>query len=239
MARDPYSKNVVLLLRCNGAHNGTSFPDSSLKGRTLYRYGNTKTVTDQKIEGTASARFDGNGDYFFRSDATLSTHFRPFTLEGWFRCDDLNQQHGLWSQGSYNLLINANGSLRWIYTDHGNLITADTDPAIIQPLTWHHVALCAPTITQHNNLWTGGTYRLYLDGQPHLNISYSNPGNFYGSATYIARALQNATPRYLKGHMDLLRLTTGLNRYPEPFTPPTDLDDCIAMGPTTQLITSL
>ena len=58
--------NAVLLLNCNGVNGGTTFGDSSVGAAVVHNataVGNTNTSTAALKFGTASAYFDGTGDY--------------------------------------------------------------------------------------------------------------------------------------------------------------------------------
>ena len=55
------------MMHCDGANGGTTFTDVSSEGgntaQTCAANGNAQTKTDQFKFGTASAYFDGTGDY--------------------------------------------------------------------------------------------------------------------------------------------------------------------------------
>ena len=63
MAGDLYFPQVQLLLHCNGTDGATTFTDSAPTPKAVTAYGNAHVETDQAKFGTASAAFDGNGDY--------------------------------------------------------------------------------------------------------------------------------------------------------------------------------
>jgi prepilin-type N-terminal cleavage/methylation domain-containing protein len=74
--------NTVLLMHMDGSDNGTVFNDQT--GKTVTRYGDTKTVTSVKKFGSASAYFDGSGDYLTIPDSDdWDFGTDPFTIEFW------------------------------------------------------------------------------------------------------------------------------------------------------------
>ena len=53
----------LLLMHFDGSNGGTVFTDSSIYNRAVTASGNVNTSTTQKKFGTASAYFDGSGDF--------------------------------------------------------------------------------------------------------------------------------------------------------------------------------
>lgn len=93
MAGDQYWYNKVLGIHCDGANNSTTFTD--VKGKTVTANGNAKISTAQypSLTGkSASAYFDGSGDYlslsntsdfdFGSGDFLVRLRFRPNSLTG-------------------------------------------------------------------------------------------------------------------------------------------------------------
>ena len=66
-ATDPYSANVALLLRMDGANGSTVFTDAT--GKTVIVNGNAQMTTAQSKSGGASAYFDGAGDFLQVADS--------------------------------------------------------------------------------------------------------------------------------------------------------------------------
>jgi hypothetical protein len=52
-----------VLLHFDGSNNGTSFTNTGAWARTVTVFGDTRLTTSHKVFGTASAAFDGGGDY--------------------------------------------------------------------------------------------------------------------------------------------------------------------------------
>src|SRR5690606_37647124 len=78
---DPYT---VLLMHMDGSDNGTTFTDEC--GKTVTAHGDVCTKTAEKKFGTASAYFDGNGDYL---SVPASEDFNfgagDFTIDLWVK----------------------------------------------------------------------------------------------------------------------------------------------------------
>ena len=78
--------DVLLLLHCNGANDGTTFTNSATTGITATAQGHIHTDTGEKKFGTASAQFDGTGDYLSLSESDLFEHGTgDFTYEAWIK----------------------------------------------------------------------------------------------------------------------------------------------------------
>ncbi|GMX60063.1 MAG: hypothetical protein MNSN_10890 [Minisyncoccus archaeiphilus] len=74
--------NTVLLMHMDGTDNGTVFSDQT--GKTVTRYGNTKTVIGTKKFGSASTYFDGSGDYIdIPSSSDFEFGSNDFTIDFW------------------------------------------------------------------------------------------------------------------------------------------------------------
>ena len=78
--------NTLLLLHCNGANDGSTFTNSCTSGVTATAQGHIHTDTGEKKFGTASAQFDGTGDYLSLSESDLFEHGTDdFTYEAWLK----------------------------------------------------------------------------------------------------------------------------------------------------------
>lgn len=80
---DPYFSSVTLLMHFNGVNGGTSFPDNSSYARTVTPNGSVNTSTTNYKFPTASALFDGSGDYLTSSYISSDFDWWPgdFTIE--------------------------------------------------------------------------------------------------------------------------------------------------------------
>jgi hypothetical protein len=81
VAVDSYFGSVSLLLDFDGADASTTFTDRSVSPKTLTPSGDAKLSTSVKKFGTASAVFDGSGDYITSSDSADYALPGDFTIE--------------------------------------------------------------------------------------------------------------------------------------------------------------
>ena len=82
--------NTKLLLHCDGTNGGTTFTDSSGSSHTVTANGGANTSTAQKKFGTASAYFDGTGDFLQSADSPDWDLSGDFTWEMWIRPATIN-----------------------------------------------------------------------------------------------------------------------------------------------------
>jgi len=91
----PNDSNTVLLLHCDGSDAHTTFTDNSVGGNggethTVTANGNAQGDTTQYKFGSASALFDGTGDYLSAEDhADWNFGGNPFTIDFWVRFNAL------------------------------------------------------------------------------------------------------------------------------------------------------
>ena len=82
-SNDSYTK---LLMHMDGSNDGTTFTDSSGSAHTVTPNGNVHTDTAVKKIGTASAQFDGTGDYLTVPDSSdWDILGSDFTIECWVK----------------------------------------------------------------------------------------------------------------------------------------------------------
>lgn len=223
---DPYFNGVILLLKCNGANNSTSFPDSSLYPKTVVRAGNTKVSTLESAFNGSSAYFDGTGDYLrYSGETDFAFGTDDFTIEMWINTPDstssiqflydgfpsggaITYAPALWIEGGF-LCFNNQG---WSTPLLQGTTTISVD-------TWHHVAVSR----------SGTTVKIFLDGVEEDSAT--------DSADYINHSLRpvigtdgsNVFARLYTGYLAEIRVTgkdyytgTGYSRYSASFTPPPD-----------------
>ena len=209
MAGDAYFGLVSSSLHCNGANDGTSFPDSSISARSWTRSGAPAPVTKTgtKKFGTAAYYSDGNGyiETAHTADLTLEG---DFTFDGWYYCTDT---------GDYRTVFCAHGTTHSIDARvHGGNITLiiDAGAAIAIATTlnaWHHFEVNR----------SGSTIRMAHDGT-FSGTTYTQAGTFFDGSTSM-RVGQNSTyGRIFVGYIDDFRLTKGVARHTSNFSAPTE-----------------
>jgi hypothetical protein len=213
---DPDWASVVFLSHFDGT-DGQTAGIVEETGKTLTCVGNAQLDTSQFKWGTASAYFDGTGDYISAADsADWAFGLGNWTVEGWFRWDTNNAQFhyliGQWNPpnaGSLRswaldhdnvnaetleLRLSANGSTNTLKIDGSWAASEDV---------WYHIAAD----------WDGTTYRNYVDG---VVMGTATTGiTLFDSTGLLAIGSQ------FIGWADDVRITKGVARYAGAFTPPT------------------
>lgn len=235
---DPYFDNVALLLHLDGANGSTVFTDSSNNNLSVTGMGSAQISTAQSKFGGASARFSTSLDYlkvpsqniqpenfdytiefFIRFDFASYTIFLTFTPGGGaaispFRLDFLN------SAGSYLRLRPLVGN-----SDLSNWHSTATGNTLLEIYTWYHIAITK----------SGTTVRSFINGV--LDLTISDCPSSFDLSTFpdlgIGGFFQNFNTFALQGNVDEFRITKGVARYTENFTPPTQP---FPEGPTEAII---
>jgi Concanavalin A-like lectin/glucanases superfamily len=215
--------NVLLLLTGNGANDGTTFTDSSPYNRTITPFGAANTTTrinDPFGNNVGVMEFDGtNSGLLFANSSDFDYGADDFTIEFW-----------LYNEGNptdYARLYNPDGD--------------DLDGVVIAVTPGYHMATFGTSngtgwdawavggvfdITTQWDHWAlvrhGSTVKLYKNGVGEL-VTSSAPTLWHNTtATNLVIGGQQPTPhRTLQGCLSNYRITKGLARYTENFTPPT------------------
>ncbi len=208
---DQYTK---LMLHCDGSNDGTTFTDSSATGHTMTASGNTHTDTAIKKFGTASAQFDGSGDYITSAASTEFSLTGDFTIDCWCYFSAINttiansQANADWNSASTNdwiLLVDGGGNVTFNVKNVGGISSAGHGALS----AWKHIAVERASATS----------KLYVDGA--LTATSTGPGSGTISANNIVtlgRAATNLTGAY-NGYIDEFRISKGIARYGAAFTP--------------------
>ena len=151
----------VLLLHCDGSNGGTTFTDSSFWAHTPTVSGAVHTDTAIKKFGTASAQFDGTGDYLtVAHDAGFNFGSEEFCVEAYiYHTGTPSQYEGIVCHRNggtgWELKINTGLKVSWYDSDSG----AETlSNAAISNDTWYHVAIVRVS-TSNLKIYINGTDR--------------------------------------------------------------------------------
>ena len=201
-----YDKVVLL------AHFDTDLTDSSRSNHTLTASGDAAAAATQPKFGAGSLALDGTGDYVSitpTSDFTFGTD--DFTVEAWIYAAGYSSHlfgfHDAGVAARQLLFLKGSGALEW-YDAAG---AAHTGTATLGTSKWRHVAVSRAS----------GTTRIFIDGKQ--DLSFSDAGNYTGTINaynYTIGADNDGTAP-LNGYIDDIRITKGVGRYTEDFTPPT------------------
>jgi len=214
---DAYTK---LLLHCDGEDNSTSVLDET--GKTVEVNGNTYLETDNKKFGISSLKLDGTGDYlklnasddwYFDADFTLDfwIYFTAFSGYDMFFNNEYNDTNNRWAfyKGS-----GTDHKLYYFHITSGVALTYDANSgAGFELNNWYHIAL----------IRSGSTYKFFVNG---IELAGTKSGTVahanYNKPLYIGTQLVNGTPSHFpSAYMDEIRISKGIARWTENFTPPT------------------
>lgn len=224
---DLYYNKVALLLPMSGPDEGSTFTDWSQSPKTVTRYGNAHTETDQYKFYDSSGYFDGAGDYLSLSDSNDFYFDGDFCIEAWFRLNALPEEGNgansikmIYAQRASDTVRIFFGISYWqgSQTSPGFWLKIDNSSDVIslfgspvsamQVNTWYH---CAATISS-------GTARIFLDG------NLLNSASISGTVPNVSASLIIGTGWNdffnFHGYMQDLRITKGFARYTDTFTPP-------------------
>ncbi|MGE5416831.1 MAG: Ig-like domain-containing protein [Acidobacteriota bacterium] len=215
----PYDSYTKLLMHMDGSDNGTVFTDET--GKTVTKYGDVVTKSGVKKLGTASGYFDGNGDYLtVDGDVTATGNTSsPFSIDCWINLTQINkantifvQNHG-YRNGDFIFLIgSAENKLRlYRWTGSGSNIKYAEHSVPISPSQWIHVA-GEWTSTGQILLSVNGDVETYTP----MDLS-ATPGD--GSTRIGSRPDGTES---MSGYVDELRVSDGIVRWTEDFTPTTE-----------------
>ena len=222
---DQYYPSCSLLMHFNGSNGSTTFIDNSPVTKSFTVNGNSQISTAQSKFGESSAYFDGTGDYLSTNSSNdFAFGTGDFTVEFWIYSSDVSSatQRGflqtsdtsgglktsytsgiIINQGANNVGSSLNGGIS--VNIAGTNIGSST--SVITTNTWYHIALVR----------NSGTSTLYVNG---TSVgSGTTTGNCSG--TYLSIGGYYNTSYLYQGYLDELRITKGVARYTNNFTPQT------------------
>lgn len=185
----------------------------------LETVGNAQISTTQSKFGGSSMSLSASGNTLRSqySNPSLSIGTGDFTVEGWVYFSSTPSTNGVFQMSSTsggfvgnqtaNLGLATNSSTTWqIYAKNTYTVSSATT---IPVGSWIHFALVR----------SGTTTVLYINGLALITLT-SDSTNY--NTPYIGLgAIYDATSYPLAGYIDDLRITKGIARYVQNFTPPT------------------
>ena len=234
--------DTKLLIHADGTDASTSFTDSSTGAKTVTANGNAQVDTSQKKFGTASALFDGTGDYLSVGDsADWNFGSEVFTVDCWIRFASTAANMGIVGQQTdgnnfWSLKwSNSDGQLRFRVAAAGSATVALHAAWTPSADTWYHVAAVRG--------WGGNVndWALTVNGVQ-IGVTLTDAdvvGDFTGDLWVGRDADDNSN--YFNGWIDEVRVVKGTAVWTENFTPPTSayqasvsnswtVDDAISEG---------
>jgi hypothetical protein len=216
VAGDSSYANVSLLLNFNGTNGSTTFTDSSASPKTVSRFGDTVISTAQSKYGGASAYFDGAGDYLqVANNSAFDFGSGDFTIEAWVYPTTttgigsiLGYANGSAQNTNYAYQLLRNGA-QWQFNIFNGSTSYGTAAGTVTANVWTHVALVR----------SGANLTAYINGQQitQANVSTLAANSPSGAVLQIGQ-IQGFYP--WTGYIDDVRITKGVARYTDNFTPP-------------------
>ena len=206
---------TALLLHCDGTDASTTFTDSSPNGLTITANGNAQLDTEQYKFATASALFDGSGDYLtVPSNTAFNRGTNDWTFDCWIRINGLNSQQMCIAAGqskSWMLFISMDSKLRLYLNSSGDwdLLNYQDTGITFSDLTWTHIAIVR----------SGSTIKIYKDGTAGYSYTINSTSLADCSGLYIGKNEGSGTV-YFKGWIDEPRFSTTARETAD-FTAPT------------------
>lgn len=202
-----------LLLHLDGSNGGTSFIDSSLTAHSMSYAGNVNTSTTQKKFGTASAYFDGSGDYLYCSYADLAISARDFTIDFWIYPTDVTTARAivdtlvLGGTVSNTSIVVYLSNTRAIVINHAGVgILTTTQLCTVN--AWNHIAVVR----------YGTSLKVYVNGVEGGSATLT--ADLLSTGFVIGRFSDTAGSFNYKGYVDEVRLCIGSAVWRSNFTPP-------------------
>lgn len=216
--RDAVTTNVKSLMKFDGADGATNPTDSAPSARTWTAGGNAQLDTAEKKFGTASALFDGTGDYFDTPDsADFDIAAGDFTIEAFIRLNAAGQENIICGQNdntsadqSFAFLVNAANHIFGQVRNGAGVATNCEGTTALTTGVWYHVAFVR----------TGNNLKVFLDGVLENTVAFNDTVKNSASKVAIGR-LGEWNFYYFNGWIDSFRFTKGEALYTSNFTAPT------------------
>lgn len=206
--------NARLVLHANGSDASTTFNDSSTYTHTVTANGDAQLDTAQNKFGSASVFFDGSGDSLMLTDSSdWDFGGGNFTIDLWIRLNGNNKAQAILQRDEYNyeyaLFVNSNNTVTFTSYSGGATRWSVTSTSTMSTSAWKHVAAVR----------NGSSQMLFIDG-----ARQGSDGNYSGSLADGSAGLRLGTNEGgaigFDGWMDEIRISKGIARWIEDFTPP-------------------
>jgi len=218
MGRGGDLENVEVFLKFEGTNGGSTFIDSSGKGRIFTRNGaSTTTSTTQVKVGTSSGKFVGSSknqsSIYTPTDSALDLAEKDFTIEfwlypqAWATIGPVILQWGQRFIGNWVGVGLSNGLFAWELLDGSNSVLYSLiSPTVLAANQWSHVALVR----------SGTTVKVFINGNEDISGTYA--GSFTAGVSRLTigefyRADADTQNYPYTGYMDQLKITVGKALY--------------------------
>jgi len=193
-----------------------SFTDSSYHNiHTVTAVGDAHTDTTIKKFGTASGQFDGTGDWLTIPDSPdWDWGTGDFTVDWWMYNTDITRSQYIWGMytGGYGAFqLHSTTGRIYFYYGSGLSYDPDVDAGDIIQDQWQHFALQR----RDSNL------ELFIDGVKEATVTSATHDFSGGSTFYVGAMNDDVSHTPYAGYLDEFRVSKGIARYTEDFTPAT------------------
>lgn len=214
--------SISLLLHMNGSNGSNNFTDNSYVSKTLTAYNGASISTSQSKFGGASGLFVASSGNYVSSTSSVDYAFGTgdFTIESWVYPNSYGSSNYLDYGGS---LIDTRSSPS---SGTGILIVFDTSGHI---RCWSNGLILQSTNAVSLNAWShiavvrkNGVLKVFINGV--FNGSENYTYNLTDQTCILGTTFGNFdgdTNFKFDGYLDEVRLSKGLARYVDTFTPPT------------------
>ncbi len=218
--------NVVLMLHSNGTDASTTFTDSSSGSKTVTANGNAQVDTAQSKFGSASALFDGSGDYLTAADSNdWNFGTGNFTIDFWIRFNAITAEDGLIAISNtssaqdinnlFTLRISGTNSsnLQFLVKSGGSTLIDQSAAHGFSTGNWYHVALIRG--------WGGNAndWAVTVNGTTIMSFTNSSTMPDFTSNLRIGDDPYSGNSP-LNGWMDEIRISKSTARWTASFTAP-------------------
>ena len=218
---------VKLLLHCDGANGGTNFPDSSASANNVTTVGTAQNTTAVKKFGTAALLLDGDSDYLtIPASTNFNFGYGAFTYDFWVNLHNVAANAELISSREGGVRAFGMTYVQSIASIQINHITVWPTSSLMMripfsPATnvWYHIAF-----VRIDNADAATSWRGFINGTNQtltlVSGAWSNACPIVGN--YIAIGRNGDDPSgYADGQIDEVRISKGIARWTNNFTPPT------------------
>jgi hypothetical protein len=203
---DSYTK---VLLHMDGPQDSNTFIDDS--GKNWSTFNHAKITRTDQIIGIGSGVFDGTDDYITSPDnSDFDFGTGNWTVDFWIKLNG-SKAEGLLSTRAQNgtgwlMDLDATRHVRYIWNSIAKITSSDA----VTDATWTHIALVR----------NANTITLYINGSSEGTDNCTGDQiNSNGVGLAIGRNYANYTSIYFIGGMDEMRISKGIARWTEAFTP--------------------
>ena len=188
--------------------------------KTVTCYANAKISTDVSKFGGASGYLDGNSFFYTSSSSDYAFGSGDFTIEAWINITSIVSRFAIFGQTNdsnnnwITLEVLSNRLSFSCGVNNSNIVNLSSVELAWNTGTWYHIA-----VVKHSS-----TITLYRNGTP-ISIDTSFWYKAYNGANFpqISNELHvgaMGTDRKFNGYIDEFRISKGIARWTEAFTPP-------------------